>query len=174
MVTKSFKENLKDIKVFMFDVDGVLTNGDVLIYRGEFIRSLNAKDAYAIQYACKIGYQIFIITGGYSEDLNYKLVSLGVTEVYARSKNKLLIYNQIKEKYSIEDKNVLYIGDDIPDFHVMRQVKIAVCPQDGVNEIKQIAHYHSPYLGGKGCVRDVIEQTLKIQGNWLKDEAFEW
>jgi len=174
MGIKSYKEKLHQINTFMFDVDGVLTNGDVLLYNGEFIRSLNAKDAYAIQYAVKLGYQIFIITGGFSNDLNNKLLSLGVTEVYPKSKNKLNVYEEIKKQYHISDDQVLYIGDDLPDYHLMKTVAVSVSPNDAVKEIKDIADYHSPFNGGKGCVRDVIEQVLKLQGNWMKDEAFEW
>lgn len=174
MDTQSYKEKLSKITTFMLDVDGVLTDGSVLLYNGEFIRSLNAKDAYAIQYASKIGYQIFIITGGFSTDLINKLLSLGVVEVFAKSKNKMKIYKGIKEQYAIKDEEILYIGDDIPDYHVMKKSGLAVCPSDAVIEIKTIADYHSPFGGGKGCVRDAIEQTLKVKGDWLRDEAFEW
>jgi 3-deoxy-D-manno-octulosonate 8-phosphate phosphatase (KDO 8-P phosphatase) len=171
---KNYKEKLKDITTFIFDVDGVLTDGNVIIYNGEFIRSLNAKDTYAIQYACKLNYSVFIITGGFSQDLINKLIAIGVKEVYAKSSNKLKIYEELKEKHDVRDEEVLYIGDDIPDYHVMTKVNIATCPQDAVKEIKDISDYHSPFYGGKGCVRDVIEQTLKIQNNWMRKEAFEW
>ena len=174
MDIQSYKEKLKDINCFIFDVDGVLTNGDVLVYKGEFIRSLNSKDAYAIQYASKIGYQIFIITGGYSEDLIAKLLSLGIKEVHSKISNKLKLYTDLKKKYSFKDQNTVYIGDDIPDFQIMKSVGIATCPSDAVAEIKAISHYHSPFQGGKGCVRDIIEQVLKVQNNWLREEAFEW
>lgn len=174
MDSKSYKEKLGNISVFMLDADGVLTDGNVLLYNGEFIRSLNAKDAYAIQYAGKMGYLIFIITGGFSSDLNDKLLFLGVREVYAKSKNKLQVYTGIKLQYGLDDSEIMYIGDDIPDYHVMQQVGVSVCPSDAVIEIKSVASYHSPFAGGKGCVRDAIEQTLKVRGDWFKDESFEW
>jgi 3-deoxy-D-manno-octulosonate 8-phosphate phosphatase (KDO 8-P phosphatase) len=171
---KSYKENLKNITTLIFDVDGVLTNGKVIVFNGEFLRSIHSKDAFAIQYAAKLGYNLFIITGGYSKDLNEKLISLGVKEVFSKSSNKLEIYTDLKEKYKFIDDETLYIGDDLPDYPIMKLVKIATCPADAVPEIKAISHYHSPFFGGETCVRDVIEQVLKVQENWMKEEAFMW
>ncbi|MBI2259262.1 MAG: HAD hydrolase family protein [Flavobacteriia bacterium] len=174
MATKNYKELLKDIKVFIFDIDGVLTDGQVLITKEEYIRSIHAKDAYAIQYASKIGYQLFVISGGYSPTLNEKLSRLGIKEVCCKSKNKIESYEYLKEKYHFLDDNVVYIGDDLPDYFLMQKVGLATCPQDAAIEIKNICHYQSPFYGGKGCVRDLIEQVLKVQGNWMKDTFFEW
>lgn len=173
-MTKSYKELLKHINTFIFDVDGVLTNGEVMIYQGQNIRTLFAKDGYALQYATKMGYRIFIITGGNSEDVRDKLLEIGVKDVILRAGNKLDVYQKLKEKYEINDDEVLYMGDDIPDYHVMLAAQVAACPQDAVPEIKAISQYQSPYLGGKGCVRDVIEQTLKAQQKWFSAEAFTW
>ncbi len=171
---KSYKEKLRSVNTFIFDVDGVLTNGDVYLINDEVVRALNSRDSYAIQYACKLNYKIFIITGGYSEAVKARLENLGVTQVCLGSSNKLHVYDTLKEEYNFEDEYVLYMGDDIPDYHVMRRVGIAACPQDAAPEIKSISDYQSPFNGGRHCVRDVIEQTLRVQKNWFNDEAFEW
>jgi 3-deoxy-D-manno-octulosonate 8-phosphate phosphatase (KDO 8-P phosphatase) len=170
----SYKEKMNLITTFMFDVDGVLTNGDILLFPNEVIRSLNSRDAYAIQYAVKMGYRILIITGGNSQDVKNRLLALGVNEVYLSSFNKLAVYEQLKKTHNLENKEILYMGDDIPDYEVMQHVGVAACPQDAATEIKHISHYHSPYNGGKHCVRDVIEQTLRVQGKWFSEHAFEW
>ncbi len=170
----SYKERLNTVKTFIFDVDGVLTNSNILLYKGDFMRSLNSKDGYALQYASKLGYNIFIITGGNSNDVKEALGGLGVKEVHLRSSNKLNVYKDLKAKYALNDSEVLYMGDDIPDYHIMKTVGVATCPQDACVEIKQISHYQSPILGGNGCVRDVIEQTLRVQGKWFTEQAFEW
>ena len=170
----SYKERLNTVNTFIFDVDGVLTDGKIILYKGDFMRSLNSKDGYAIQYASKLGYKIFIITGGNSVDVKDALEGLGVKEVHLRSSNKLNVYEDLKKKFSLNDSEVLYMGDDIPDYKVMRTVGVATCPQDACVEIKQISHYQSPVLGGNGCVRDVIEQTLRVQGKWFTEQAFEW
>ena len=158
----------------MFDVDGVLTNGDVLLLHDQIIRSLNSRDAYAIQYAVKMGYKIMIVTGGNSLDVKDRLIGLGVHEVHLSSFNKLSVYNKIKNDHQLEDEEILYMGDDIPDYQVMSEAGLAACPQDAAVEIKSISHYQSPFNGGKHCVRDVIEQTLRVQNKWFTPEAFEW
>lgn len=158
----------------VFDIDGVLTDGIVFPYAGDMLRGLNSKDGYAIQYATKKGYLIFIVTGGNSEHMKSSLENLGAKEVHLSSSNKLAVYLDIKSRYQLEDDEFLYMGDDIPDYEVMQAVGLAVCPQDAVPEIKHISDYHSPYNGGKGCVRDVIEQTLRVQDNWFHEEAFHW
>lgn len=174
MVTRSYKEILPQITTFIFDVDGVLTNGDVLLMNGSVYRTLNSKDGYALQYATKLGYSVFIITGGNSEDVKNRLINLGVKEVCLKSSNKIQVYKELKERYNFSDEEVLYMGDDIPDYEVMLKVALSTCPQDSAQEIKAISRYQSPISGGKGCVRDVIEQTLKVQGKWMQDLAFEW
>ncbi len=171
---KNYKEKLNHIKAFAFDIDGVLTDGTVYPLQGEMLRGLNSKDGYAIQYAIKKGYKIFIITGGNSLHMKTALESLGVSEVHLSSFNKMLVYADIKQRHNLKDENVLYMGDDIPDYEVMQTVGTAACPQDAVNEIKHISDYQSPFSGGKGCVRDVIEQTLRVQGTWFQEEAFHW
>lgn len=170
----SYKERLKDITSFIFDVDGVLTDGKVLLYHGEILRELYAKDGYAIQYASKMGYGIYIITGGNSLDVKNKLLEIGAKDVFLKSSHKLQVYEELKNKYALTDGEILYMGDDVPDYQVMSKVHIAACPQDAIPEIKEISHYQSPLKGGLGCVRDVIEQTLKVQGKWMTDLAFAW
>lgn len=170
----SYKERLSQITTFIFDVDGVLTNGDVILINDDVIRILNSRDSYAIQYAVKKGYKVFIITGGNSKDVRDRLLGLGIQEVHSGSSNKLEVYNQLKINHGLTDEEVLYMGDDIPDYPVMKQVGVATCPQDAAVEIKHIAHYQSPFNGGRHCVRDVIEQTLRVQDQWFKEDAFEW
>lgn len=171
---KSYKEKLRGITTFIFDVDGVLTNGDVILMKDDIVRVLNSRDSYAIQYACKLNYKVFIITGGHSETVKARLENLGVERVCLGSSNKLHVYDTLKAEYGFSDEQVIYVGDDIPDYHVMRQAGVAACPQDAAPEIKAIADYQSPYNGGKFCARDVIEQTLRVQNKWFKEEAFEW
>jgi 3-deoxy-D-manno-octulosonate 8-phosphate phosphatase (KDO 8-P phosphatase) len=170
----SYKEALPHITTFIFDVDGVLTNGDVILMHDDVVRILNSRDAYAIQYAAKMGYTILVITGGSSEAVHKRLKDLGVVEVCLNSSNKLHVYDTLKSTYGLKDEEVLYMGDDIPDYHVMRLVGVSTCPQDAAVEIKAIAKYQSPYAGGRHAVRDVIEQTLRVQGKWFSDEAFHW
>ena len=171
---KSYKEKLPLIKTFIFDVDGVLTTGEVLLNDGKVIRTMHSKDGYAIQYAVKMGYRILIITGGNSVDVKERLLGLGIEEVFLSSHDKVTVYEYCRSKYAFTDQEVLYMGDDIPDYKVMQMVGVATCPQDSAVEIKSISDYQSPIFGGKGCVRDVIEQTLRSQNNWFTEKAFAW
>lgn len=170
----SYKEKLSAITTFIFDVDGVLTNGDVIITNDDVVRVLNSRDGYALQYAAKLGYSIYIITGGNSSAVKFRLEELGATEVCLGSSNKLHVYDTLKSTYGFKDEEVLYMGDDIPDYHVMKLAGVSACPQDASVEIKAIADYQSPFNGGRHCVRDVIEQTLRVQKKWFKEEAFHW
>jgi 3-deoxy-D-manno-octulosonate 8-phosphate phosphatase (KDO 8-P phosphatase) len=170
----SYKQKLTKIKTFIFDVDGVLTDGGVYLFQDEVVRMLNSKDGYAIQYAAKLNYDIFVITGGNSVPVKDRLLGLGVKEVFLQSKNKKEVYEKLKNAYDLKDEEILYMGDDIPDFSVMELAGVAACPQDAAVEIKEIADYQSPYNGGKHCVRDVIEQTLRVQGKWFGEKSLEW
>lgn len=174
MDTKSYKEKLNDITTFMFDIDGVLTDGSVMLYKDEVVRTLNSRDSYAIQYARKMGFNVFIITGGNSQPVKSRLVTLGVNDVFLGSSNKLLVYQQIKREHKLTDIEILYMGDDIPDYEVMQQCGLATCPQDAASEIKAIADYQSPFNGGKHAVRDVIEQTLRVQNKWFQETSMHW
>ena len=170
----SYKEKLTKITTFIFDVDGVLTNGDILLLNGDMARTLNSRDAYSIQYAYKMGYRILIITGGNSEEVKNRLLEIGIHEVCLSSFHKLDVYNKLKIKYNFTDEEALYMGDDIPDYEVMQHAGVATCPQDACIEIKQICDYQSPFNGGRFCVRDVIEQTLRVQHKWFGEGAFQW
>lgn len=170
----SYKEKLAKITTFIFDVDGVLTTGEVILTDGKVIRTMHSKDGYALQYAIKMGFRILIITGGNSVDVKERLLGLGVNEVFLSSHTKTVTYEKCKEKYSFTDEQVLYMGDDIPDYQVMQQVGVATCPQDAAIEIKNISDYQSPIFGGKGCVRDVIEQTMRVQDKWFTQDSFVW
>jgi 3-deoxy-D-manno-octulosonate 8-phosphate phosphatase (KDO 8-P phosphatase) len=170
----SYKEKLNPVTTFIFDVDGVLTDGSVTLYKDEVVRTLNSRDGYALQFAAKMGYRILIITGGDSPAVESRLMNLGVTEVRSKSSNKADVYESLKEKYGFNNEEVLYMGDDIPDYKVMQMVGISTCPQDAAMEIKAMCDYQSPYNGGRHCVRDVIEQTLRVQEKWFSESAFEW
>lgn len=170
----SYKEKLNKITTFIFDVDGVLTDGAVLLIEKEVVRTLSSKDGYALQYASKKGYNIFIITGGYSISVKERLENLGALEVVLKANNKLSHYNRLKQDYGFQDDEVLYMGDDIPDYEVLKKVGVSTCPQDAAVEIKGICDYQSPFGGGKHCVRDVIEQTLRVQKKWFDKSAFDW
>ncbi|MBX2921276.1 MAG: HAD hydrolase family protein [Chitinophagaceae bacterium] len=160
-------ERFKHITTFIFDVDGVMTDGSIGIVTGnEYIRTMNTKDGYALQLAVKRGYRVAVITGGYVPAVVERMASLGVREVYHKVHNKIEYFNEYCKQYNIVKDEILYMGDDIPDRDVMQASGLACCPADAVPEIKSIAHYISPFNGGKGCVRDVIEKVLKIKGNW--------
>ena len=171
----SYKERLNAITTFIFDIDGVLTDGKVYPMGNDFVRALQTKDGYAIQYAVKKGYRVFIISGGSPAGLKTALEHLGVTEVCLRASDKLEVYERMKHDYQFSNEQVAYMGDDLPDYPVLKRVGMAACPQDAVMEIKAISHYQSPFLGGQTCVRDIIEQTLRVQGKWFnEDDAFSW
>jgi len=162
-----FLENLKNITTFIFDIDGVLTDGTVIATEtGELLRSFNIKDGYALQLAAKKGYGVCIISGGKGLAMSKRFASLGVADVFLGVHDKVEIFNNYIEQKGISPNQVLYMGDDIPDADVMKLVGIPTCPADAVEEIKKIAHYISPKNGGDTAVRDVIEKVLKVQNNW--------
>ena len=169
-MAKSYKEYLAQITTFIFDVDGVLTDGSVTVTTsGEMLRNMNIKDGYAIKTAVDKGYNVCIISGGSNEGVRLRLRGLGVTDIYLGAQNKIEQLDEYLDIYNIDAKNVLYMGDDIPDLPVMQLAGLPCCPQDAAPEIKEISAYVSHKKGGKGAVRDVIEQVLKVQGKWLDD-----
>lgn len=171
----NYKEKLHDIKAFVFDFDGVMTDGSIWIYADkETVRAGNVKDGYAIQYAAKKGYIIALISGAISQSIYNRMESLGVNEIHMGCANKLDTFNQFLKKYNLSQNQVLTMGDDIPDFHMLQASGVATCPADAATEIKEIADYISLYPGGKGCVRDIIEQVLRLQGNWFHADAVNW
>ncbi len=171
----NYKQLLADIDTFVFDVDGVMTNGIILLTpEGEMLRSMNVKDGYALQLAVKKGYRIIIITGGSCEAVKGRFLSLGIKDIYLGVSNKLELFNSIVEEENLDKKRILYMGDDLPDYEVMREVGVAACPANAVEEIKGISRYISGQDGGYGCVRDVIEQVMRIQNQWFHNDGFHW
>lgn len=168
--------DLKRIKAIIFDVDGVLSAETItLAADGEPLRTVNIKDGYAIQLAVKMGLRMVILTGGKTEAVRLRYERLGVEDIYMGCAVKVKTYEEFLRKYDLTDADVMYMGDDIPDMEIMRKVGCPVCPQDACPDVKDISIYISPYKGGYGCGRDVIEQTLRAQGKWLSNEkAFGW
>ena len=164
---KSYKEYLQHITTFIFDVDGVLTDGTVTVTTtGEMLRKMNIKDGYALKTAVDNGYNVCVISGGSNEGVRVRLRTLGITDIYLGSHNKVEQLNEYLDTNTIKAENVLYMGDDIPDVPVMKLVGLPCCPQDAVPEVKELSKYISHKNGGKGAVRDVIEQVLKVQDKW--------
>lgn len=164
---KSYKEYLPQIKAFIFDVDGVLTNGIVTVMSdGEMIRHMNIKDGYALRCAVNAGFKVCIISGGTNEGVRTRLQNLGITDIYLGAHNKVNQYNELIAMYNLKPEEIVYMGDDIPDAPVMKLVGMPTCPNDAVPEIKTISKYISNKKGGEGCVRDIIEQTLRVQEKW--------
>lgn len=165
-------EVFRDITTFIFDVDGILTNNLVLVTEiGELLRSMNTRDGYAIKHALEKGYQVAIITGGNSNGVVLRLQGLGIKHIYKGIHNKKEAYKDFLEKTGLKSSEILYMGDDIPDIPVMRLVALAACPKDACPEVIAIANYISPFVGGEGCVRDVIEKVLKLKGHWFQNES---
>lgn len=159
---------MNDITTFIFDVDGVLTDGTIHITQtGEMLRDMYIRDGYAMKAAVENGYTVCIISGGSNEGVRIRLRNLGITDIHLGVPNKVETFKEFTELYNINPKQVLYMGDDIPDFHVMQLVGLPTCPQNAVPEIKNISKYISHINGGKGSVRDVIEQVMKVQGKWM-------
>ena len=171
----NFKEELSKVKAFIFDVDGVLSPSRVMLHPGhEMMRSMNIKDGYALQYAVRKGYPIAIITGGNSDAVGQRFKNLGIADIYLRSRNKMDDLSDFLAKRGLDRESILYMGDDLPDYLVMKEVGFPTCPSDAVEEVKAISVYISDKPGGEGCVRDVIEQVLRLQGRWMEPDAFSW
>ncbi|NGX84333.1 HAD-IIIA family hydrolase [Aequorivita sp. KMM 9714] len=167
----SYKEYLKNINTFIFDVDGVLTDGSIQVNtQGEMFRTMNVKDGYALKTAVDKGFNVCVISGGSNEGVRVRLQNLGIKDVFLGAHNKTEILDDYLKTHNLKKENILYMGDDLPDYEVMQEVGLPTCPQDAVPEIKNISKYVSHKNGGKGCVRDVIEQVLKVHGKWLMTE----
>jgi 3-deoxy-D-manno-octulosonate 8-phosphate phosphatase (KDO 8-P phosphatase) len=172
---ESFLNKLKDITTFIFDVDGVLTDGSVFVAEnGIQGRSFNIKDGYALQLAIKCGYNVCTVSGSRSKSALHRLNSLGIKDVYMGIHTKVEKVKLYFEEKHISPEKVIYMGDDIPDLEAMKLAGLPVCPADAAEEIKAISKYISPIAGGRGCARDVIEKVLKIQGKWLNEGAYIW
>lgn len=170
---------LSEVKTFIFDVDGVLTDGKVILQLdGEQLRTSNIKDGFAIQLAVKRGYKVAIISGGKSEAVRKRFLALGVYDVYLGQSDKLSAYEELLEVYQLNPNEIAYMGDDLPDYQVMEKVGLRACPADAAPEIQALANYISPVKGGYGCGRDLIEKVMRAQDNWfnpnVKDEAHQW
>lgn len=166
-MVQNFKELLNNVKAFAFDVDGVFTDGNVVLHpSGELIRTTNTRDGYAVHVAIERGYPIAIITGGNSQSVKDRFKGLGVTDIYLGANDKVEALEDFRFKYGIELSEILYMGDDLPDYDVMKKVGIPTCPADAAPEIKGLSVYISNYSGGKGCVRDVIEQVMRLNDKW--------
>jgi 3-deoxy-D-manno-octulosonate 8-phosphate phosphatase (KDO 8-P phosphatase) len=164
--------SFKPVKLFVLDVDGVLTDGSLLVLNdGQMARRMNIKDGYALQLAIKKGYLVLVISGGNSEAVKLRLEKLGIADVHMNVTNKKEVLASFVSRHHLLWEEVLYMGDDIPDYHTMQMAGIACCPVDAVAEIKTISHYISPLKGGEGCVRDVIEKVLKLNDHWNFDET---
>ena len=164
----NYKTRLKSITTFVLDVDGVLTNGKLILEgSGEITRTISTRDGYIIRRAIKKGYNVSIITFGNSEMLEKMMNYLGVSDIFSSVENKLETLNSYCSSKKITLENVLYMGDDMPDIDCIKSVSIGTCPNDAVPEIREVADYISHVNGGDGCVRDIMEKVLKINNDWL-------
>lgn len=157
--------------MFVLDVDGVLTDGQLMVQEdGHLLRSMNVRDGFAIKRAIQKGYIVAVITGGSSSGVLKRLQNLGVVDIYLRSEDKKVDLADLMSKYNLPKENILFMGDDLPDWEVMQMVGLPSCPADAVVEIMELSAYVSPITGGKGCVRDVIQKVMELNGQWRFDE----
>ena len=170
-----YEEFLKKVTTFIFDYDGVMTDGTVYMdSNGDPLRTSNVKDGYALQLASKLGYHLAVISGAVVTNITKRLNMLGVHDVFTGIPDKVVKLEEYMEQYGLKPEEIVYVGDDIPDLRVMRRVGVAACPADAAPEIRDICRFVSERPGGQGCVRDIIEQTLKVQGKWMTAEAYAW
>lgn len=171
MVLSKFKH----ISTFIFDVDGVLTDGSVLCtLEGNMLRTMNIKDGYALQHAVKSNYRIIIISGGHSDGVVFRLKGLGIEDIHTRVKEKKQLLASLQKQYELTPEECLYMGDDVPDTAAMKLCGLITCPNDAATDVKEIADYVSTLDGGKGCVRDVIEKVMRLQNKWHNNESLIW
>jgi 3-deoxy-D-manno-octulosonate 8-phosphate phosphatase (KDO 8-P phosphatase) len=164
---KNFKELLHDVRCFVFDIDGVLTDGSLMVQSdGTMLRRMNIKDGYALRLAAQKNYEIFIISGSKQDGSAARLKNLGIEHVFTGVENKLAQLENLMLRTRTRPDEILYMGDDMPDLDVMKICGLRTCPADAVHQIKSICQYVSPFKGGEGCVRDVIEQVLTLRGEW--------
>ncbi len=171
----NYKALLTNVKTFVFDYDGVMTNGNLLLQMdGQPLRFANVKDGFVLQLAVKLGYRVVVISGGFSKSVETRFEALGIKDVFLGIRDKLIVFEEYIANNGIDPETIVYMGDDIPDYKVMKKVGVPVCPADAAEEIKEISVYISDKKGGEGCVRDIIEQVLKVQGKWMSDESHHW
>lgn len=175
MAQRTYKELLAGIDTFLFDVDGVFTDNRVLLYPGtDPVRTFHSRDAYAVQHALREGLRIIITTGGRSDGVAESFARLGVKEFHHQVRDKSAKLDELIARLGIDPQRTAYMGDDIPDLRVMQRVGLPCCPSDAAEEIKAISAYVSRFPGGGGCVRDLLEQAMKVQGRWLTENAHTW
>lgn len=171
----NYKSLLKNINTFVFDYDGVLSDGNIItLDDGEAYRVTNVKDGYALQLARKKGFRIAVISGAKANGMLRRLNALQITDIFLGVENKLQVYRDYLAANGLVNSQVLFMGDDLPDYKIMLEAGVAACPADAAEEIRKVANYISHFGGGKGCVRDVIEQVLKVQGQWMNHEDYSW
>ena len=171
----NYKVKLEEIELFVFDYDGVFTNGIVLLMEdGSNVRTANTRDGFAVQWAVKQGLNVAILTGGKEKAVEVRMRLLGVEEVHMGCHDKLQSLKDLCSKLNISLDKVLYMGDDMPDHPAMKVVGLPVCPNDACTDILEISNYISPVEGGKGCVRDVLEQAMRLRGIWSTENAYKW
>jgi 3-deoxy-D-manno-octulosonate 8-phosphate phosphatase (KDO 8-P phosphatase) len=168
----SVLEKFKSIRTFVFDVDGVMTDGSVQVFdSGEQVRRMSTRDGYSLQLAIKKGYRVVVISGGSSEGVRLRLQYLGIKDIFLNIHDKVDVLRQYAREHELDEQDMLYMGDDIPDHAPMNFVGLACAPSDAAPEIRHIAAYISSFPGGQGCVRDVVEKVLKLNGHWELDQA---
>ena len=171
----NYKTKLANIELFVFDYDGVFNDGTILLMPdGSEVRQASTRDGFAVQWAVKQGLKLALLTGGSEKAVATRMVKLGVEEVHLRCEDKFESLKALCEKLQIPLDKVAYMGDDIPDMLAMREVGLAACPEDAVEEVRNIAQYISPKGGGKGCVRDLLEQAMRLKGVWYSENAHKW
>ena len=166
----NFKEDIALTEAFIFDVDGVMTDGAIIpLPEGDFLRRYNAKDGYALAYAVRQGYKVCVISGGHGATLERRLRMLGITDYYTDCMDKIAAMREFFEREGLDPAHVIYMGDDIPDPECMRLVGIPVCPADAASEVIEASRYVSEFRGGQGAVRDIVEQVLRARGDWARN-----
>lgn len=172
---QNYKQKLRNLTTLLFDMDGVFTDGIVwLMPDGEQVRTANVKDGYVIQLAVKKGFRIAVFTGGSSEAVRKRFKGLGVNDVFLGCHDKQEVFDAYMKKHQLKTEEVLYMADDIVDLRVLKAAGVSVCPSDAADEVKAVCDYVSHRAGGKGCVRDIVEQTLKVQGKWMDVDSEQW
>ena len=163
----NFKDDIAAVKAFVFDVDGVFTDGRIMVTAdNQFVRTYDSKDGFAMKALVKKGYKVAVISGGRGDSLAFRFNMLGVSDLYLDNFQKLDALKDFMAKYGLEPDEVIFMGDDIPDMEPMLYVGIPVCPADAAHDVKRISRYVSGYKGGEGCVRDIVEQVMRAQGKW--------
>ena len=172
---QELNEMLAKVTTFIFDYDGVMTDGTVYMdSNGDPLRTSNVKDGYALQLASKLGYYVAVISGAVVTNITKRLNMLGVNDVFIGVPDKIVKLEEYMQANGLKEEQIVYMGDDIPDIRVMQRVGVPACPADASEEVRSISRFISDRPGGKGCVRDIIEQTLKAQGKWMTAEAYSW